>query len=416
MSEMSTDDALARLLAGCEHVYTEAELKARLESGRPMRVKLGMDPSAPDLHLGHSVVLRKLRAFQDLGHTAVLIIGDYTARIGDPSGRSKTRPVLTPRQVDANAETYFQQAEKILDVSPDKLEIRRNSEWLGGMNFGDVLRLAGKMTVARMLERDTFASRFKAGVEIYIHEFLYPLMQGQDSVAIHSDVELGGTDQTFNNLVGRELQRDAGQPPQIVMILPILPGLDGKEKMSKSLDNYIAVTDSPRDMFGKTMSIPDGLMGVWFELLTNLSDEQRQDLLAGHPMEAKKRLAMEVGRAYHSAEAMDQACRWWHERFAERTRDFVDIPIPADALTDGALAAWRLFQLAHGKFQMAQEWIISNSEAKRQVQGGAFEYAGEKITDPQHLIRPTNGDQFRAGRWRHGERIKQPLHAVVQLM
>jgi tyrosyl-tRNA synthetase len=372
-----------------------------------------MDPSAPDLHLGHSVVLRKLRAFQDLGHKAVLIIGDYTARIGDPTGRSKTRPVLTDKQVDENAETYFQQAGKILDVSPDKLEIRRNSEWLERMNFGDVIRLAGKMTVARMLERDTFQSRYRAGVEIYLHEFLYPLMQGQDSVAIQSDVELGGTDQTFNNLVGRELQRDAGQPPQIVMILPILPGLDGKEKMSKSLDNYIAVTDSPRDMFGKTMSIPDELLGIWFELLTSVPAEERRALLAGHPMEAKRRLATEIGRAYHSVEAMQQAADWWSEHFAKRTRDFVEVPVPADVLNDGAVPAWRLFQLAHGQSDSA--WLVSNSEAKRQVQGGAFEYADRKITDPQELVRPAEGDRFRAGRWRRGERIKQPLHAVVKL-
>jgi tyrosyl-tRNA synthetase len=413
MSDTTTNDALATLLHGCEHVYTEDELRKRLASGKTLRVKLGMDPSAPDLHLGHSVVLRKLRAFQDLGHKAVLIIGDYTARIGDPTGRSKTRPVLTDEQVDRNAETYFQQAGKILDVSPDKLEIRRNSEWLDRMNFGDVLRLAGSMTVARMLERDTFQTRYRAGVEIYLHEFLYPLMQGQDSVAIQSDVELGGTEQTFNNLVGRELQRDAGQPPQIVMIMPILPGLDGKEKMSKSLGNYIAVTDSPRDMFGKTMSIPDKLLGVWFELLTQLSPEERRAVIGGHPMEAKRRLAIELGKAYHPIEEMQRAAEWWDEHFAKRASEHVDVRIPADALTDGAIPAWRLFQLAHGKRDDA--WVISNSEARRQVQGGAFEYAGRKITDGNEAIPLVEGDRFRAGRWRHGERIKQPLHAVVKL-
>ena len=223
------------------------------------------------MHLGHSVVLRKLRQFQDLGHKAVLIIGDYTALVGDPTGQNKTRPMLSEADIERNAKTYFEQAGKILDTAPDKLEIRRNSEWLAGMRLVDVLKLMSQMSVARMFERDTFEKRFEADITIGLHEFLYPLMQGHDSVMIKSDVELGGKDQTFNNLVGRDLQRDAGQEPQMVMILPILEGLDGIEKMSKSKGNYIGIGDSPKDMFGKTMSIGDELMWKWYALLSERS-------------------------------------------------------------------------------------------------------------------------------------------------
>ena len=244
-STLTIDQQMTLLLRGTDHVYTAEELKKRLEhaakTGRQLRVKLGMDPTAPDLHLGHSVVLKKMRQFQDLGHKAVLIIGDATAMIGDPTGKKKTRPMLTREEVDINAQTYFTQASKILDMSPDKLEICRNSDWLHKMSFVDALKLCQKMTVARMLERDTFQERYKAGEAIYIHEFMYPLMQGWDSVMVKSDVELGGTDQTFNNLVGRDLQESEGQPPQIVMIMPILVGTDGSQKMSKSLGNYIGV-------------------------------------------------------------------------------------------------------------------------------------------------------------------------------
>src|ERR1022692_1455597 len=280
------DQQLALLLHGTDKVYSPDELKKRLEyaarNGRPLRVKLGLDPTAPDLHLGHSVVLRKLRQFQDLGHKAVLIIGDYTALIGDPTGQNKTRPMLSDADIERNAKTYFEQAGRILDTAPDKLEIRRNGEWLAKMNFADVLRLASQMSVARMLERDTFEKRFKADVTIGIHEFLYPLMLGHDSVMIQADVELGA-DQLFNNLVGRDLQRDAGQEPQIVMILPILEGLDGVEKMSKSKGNYIGITESPKDMFGKTMSIGDELMWRWYALLFLKTPAEIAELKKGHP-------------------------------------------------------------------------------------------------------------------------------------
>ena len=267
-------EQLKQLSRGTVEVFTQAELAQRLteaaKAGRQMRIKLGLDPTSPDIHLGHTVVLRKMRQFQDLGHKAVLIIGDYTARIGDPTGQNTTRPMLSPEQIERNAKTYFEQAGKILDTDPDKLEVRHNSEWLADLRLADTIRLAGTMTVARMLERDTFEIRYKRGDPIGVHEFLYPLMQGYDSVMIRSDVELGGTDQTFNNLVGRDLQRLNNQPPQIVITMPILVGLDGKDKMSKSKGNYVGVTDAPADMFGKIMSISDAMMENYFTLLTDL--------------------------------------------------------------------------------------------------------------------------------------------------
>ncbi|MBM4018609.1 MAG: tyrosine--tRNA ligase, partial [Planctomycetes bacterium] len=267
---------LEALRRGAVQIFTEAELLGKLAraiaSGakNPLRVKLGMDPTAPDIHLGHTVVMGKMRQFQDLGHKAVLIIGDYTARVGDPTGANHTRPMLSDEQIKANAHTYFQQAGKVLDTRPEKLEVRYNSEWLAKLSFADVLRLAARMTVARMLERDTFENRYKAGDPIGVHEFLYPLMQAHDSVIIRADVELGGTDQTYNCLAAREIMRDAGLEPQIVLTTPLLVGLDGTEKMSKSKGNYVGVTDPPDDMFGKLMSIPDALMENYFTLLTDL--------------------------------------------------------------------------------------------------------------------------------------------------
>jgi tyrosyl-tRNA synthetase len=313
----NADEQLNLLAQGCETVVTREELKKKLEQKRPLRVKLGLDPTAPDLHLGHSVVLRKLRQFQDLGHKAMLIIGDYTALIGDPTGQNKTRPMLSEGDIERNAKTYFEQAGKILDAAPDKLEIRRNGEWFAKMSFADVLRLASQMSVARMLERDTFEKRFEADITIGIHEFLYPLMQGHDSVMIRSDVELGA-DQLFNNLVGRDLQRDAGQEPQIVMILPILEGLDGVEKMSKSKGNYIGITESPKDMFGKTMSIGDDLMWKWYTLLFFKTPAEIAELKKGHPMEAKKALAHAIVTQYHGAAAADHAREDFEKQFSKK--------------------------------------------------------------------------------------------------
>ena len=265
------------LRRGAVQIYTEEELLGKLARAdhlkRPLRIKLGMDPTAPDIHLGHTVVMGKMRQFQDLGHKAVLIIGDYTARIGDPTGANHTRPVLSDDEIRANARTYFEQAGKVLDTRPEKLELRYNSEWLAKLTFADVLRLAARMTVARMLERDTFEKRHRAGDPIGVHEFLYPLMQAHDSVVVEADVELGGTDQTFNCLAGRELMRDAGLEPQIVLTMPLLVGLDGTEKMSKSKSNYVAVADPPNEMFGKLMSMPDALMENYWTLLVDVRKE-----------------------------------------------------------------------------------------------------------------------------------------------
>lgn len=399
----TVDEQMAILRRGCERIYTEEELRERLKASaaerRQLRVKLGMDPTAPDIHVGHSVVLRKMRQFQDCGHRAVLIIGDYTAMVGDPSGKSRTRPMLTGEQVRTNAETYLRQAGKILDTSRDKLELRNNSEWLSAMTFADVLRLTSRMTVARMLERDTFAKRYKAGAEIYIHEFLYPLMQGRDSVAIQADVELGGTDQTFNNLVGRDLQRDAGQPPQIVVIMPLLIGLDGREKMSKSLGNAIGVTEPPPDMFGKLMSIPDVLMGNYFTLLTDRPDEEVNGLLdvtRTHPRDAKVALAKEVVAYYHGAGAAGAAAAEFdriHGGTAEGglPDDIPEQAVPGEWLTSGVPA---VLLVVHCGF------ASSNSEARRLIAERGVRLNGRTVTDVQATVTVRPGDVLQRGKRR----------------
>jgi tyrosyl-tRNA synthetase len=338
-----------------------------------------MDPTAPDIHLGHTVVLRKLRQFQDLGHKAVLIIGDYTARIGDPTGQNTTRPILDPETIEANAKTYFQQAGKILDVSPDKLEIRYNSEWLAGLKLAEIIRLMASITVARMLERDTFELRYKKGDAIGLHEFLYPLMQGYDSVMIQSDVELGGTDQTFNNLVGRDLQRDAGQEPQVVMILPILEGTDGTEKMSKSKGNYIGLSEPAKDIFGKTMSISDDLMARWYALLFN-------DKPAGHPMEAKKELARRLVEQYHGKAAGDQARAEFEQKFSKK--DYTEV---AETITvPGEVWIVELVEKT-GKFK-------SRGEIRRLIQGGGVTLDGQKIIDDKAKVAVKPGQILKAGK------------------
>jgi tyrosyl-tRNA synthetase len=395
------DEQLEVLTRGCEHIYTLDELRARLvesrEAGRPLRVKLGMDPTAPDIHLGHSVVLGKMRHFQDMGHRAVLIIGDYTARIGDPSGRSKTRPMLSPEQVDANAATYLQQAGKILDTSPDKLEVRKNSEWLAELDMADVLKLTGKMTVARMLERDTFAKRYKAGTEIYIHEFLYPLMQGQDSVAIRSDVELGGTDQTFNNLVGRDLQRDDGQAPQIVVIMPILVGTDGTEKMSKSLGNAIGVDDPAADMYGKLMSIPDELMGNYYELLTRRPESEIRDLLDAsktHPRDAKVTLAKDIVAQYWGGPAADAAQAEFdriHGAGAAGLPDEIpEVRVPGELVGENGTGLVGL--IVHCGFGK------SNGDARRLIAEGGVRLNGQTIRDVHATVAVKTGDVLQRGK------------------
>jgi tyrosyl-tRNA synthetase len=399
ISELPIDQQMAQLLHGTERVYSADELKKRLEharqAGRPLRIKLGMDPTAPDLHLGHAVVLRKMRQFQDLGHKAVLIIGDATAMIGDPTGKKKTRPVLTREQVEENARTYFAQAGKILDMSPEKVEIHNNSEWLHKMSFVDALKLCQKMTVARMLERDTFQERYRAGEPIYIHEFMYPLMQGWDSVMIRSDVELGGTDQTFNNLVGRDLQESEGQPPQIVIIMPILVGTRGREKMSKSLDNYIGVAESPSNQYGKTMSIPDELMENWFRMVTPLPDARINSLINPdevHPREAKDILARLIVEQYHTAADAEKASGDFRKRFAEGEvlEDTVVKTIASSHLADGKIGILTLLKEVG--------FAPSTNQAKQLVEGGAVQLDGQKISDFRTPVAIHSGQVLQAGK------------------
>lgn len=380
------DEQLQILTRGCDQVYSIDELSRKLARARetrtPLRVKLGMDPTAPDLTLGHTVVLRKMRDFQDLGHKAVLIIGDYTARIGDPTGRSKTRPILSDQQVEINAKSYLDQAGKVLDLSPEKLEIRRNSEWLAPMTFADVIKLAAQITVARMLERDTFTKRQKAGVEIYLHETFYPLMQAHDSVMIRSDVELGGTDQTFNNLIGRDFQKNAGQEPQVVVIMPILVGTDGREKMSKSLGNYIAVAEPPSVMFAKVMSIPDQRMRNYFELLTRKEAHDIDALLdpnRTHPRDAKVDLAKQIVTQYHDRAAAKAAQEEFFRIHAAGQAGLPD-EIPELSVPSSITAA-DLVVLAG--------FARSKSEARRLINEKGIRLDGHPLSDPYATLQIT---------------------------
>ena len=384
------------LKRGTIEIFTEEQLCEKLtaaaETGRQLRVKLGLDPTSPDIHLGHSVVLRKMRQFQDLGHKAVLIIGDYTARIGDPTGQNTTRPMLSLEQIRENAKTYLEQAGKILDTSHEKLEIRNNSEWLAGLRLADIIRLTSSMTVARMLERDTFELRYKKGEPIGIHEFLYPLMQGYDSVVIKSDIELGGTDQTFNNLVGRDIQRTSGQSPQVVITMPILVGLDGKEKMSKSKGNYIGVTDEPGDMFGKVMSISDDMMENYFTLMTDLPTEKIAELVdpdSTHPKEAKVLLGKTIVAQFYDDSTANIAAAEFDKVFAqgELPEDIPEIQIAAEPIPAAKL-------LLHCKL------VPSTSEAKRMIKQSAVSIDGAKIDDPNMQITPAAGLVIQVGKRR----------------
>jgi tyrosyl-tRNA synthetase len=393
MSEIIAEQ-IQLLKRGTVEIFTEAELAQKLteasREGRQLRIKLGLDPTSPDIHLGHTVVLRKMRQFQDLGHKAVLIIGDYTARIGDPSGQNTTRPVLSPEQIEANAKTYFEQAGKILDTSEQRLEIRHNSEWLSGLKLADIIKLTSSMTVARMLERDTFELRYKRGDPIGVHEFLYPLMQGYDSVMIRSDAELGGTDQTYNNLVGRDLQRIAGQSPQIVITMPILVGLDGREKMSKSKGNYIGVTDEPNNMFGKVMSISDDMMENYYTLLTNLLAEKIAELVdpgKTHPKEAKVLLGKMIVSQFYGEAAADAAAAEFEKVFArgQLPEEITEVEMPAEPI-------------AAGKLLLACKLVSSGGEAKRMIKQSAASIDGEKLTDPNAEITPKDGAVIRVGK------------------
>ena len=365
---MTAEEQLAALRRGVVNIVPEEDLLARLRSGTPLRVKLGVDPTAPDIHLGHTIPFFKLRQFQDLGHHVVLIIGDFTALIGDPSGRSATRPVLSRDEVAENARTYVEQVFKVLD--PARTEVRRNSEWLSRLTLEDVVRLTAKMTVARMLERDDFRRRYTEGTPIALHEFLYPLVQGYDSVVVRADVELGGTDQTFNLMVGRDLQRDAGQPGQVVMVLPLLEGTDGVQKMSKSLGNHIGITEPPEEMYGKVMSISDPLMVRYHELLT--TDPERLDAVrAGrvHPMAAKKALAAELVARFHGPSAAAAAERFFEERFQKRT---AHAPKPVRISTDGD-DVWICQLIKDVGF------APSTSAARRLVAQGAVRVDGRQV-------------------------------------
>lgn len=368
------DDALARLQSGAAEIAPEGGLAEKLALGRPLRVKLGLDPTAPTVTLGWAVVLRKLRQFQDAGHQAVLIVGDFTARVGDPSGRSSTRPTLSKEEVDAFAERVLSQFWKVIDR--DRVELRRNSEWLEALGVEDVLRLTASTTVARMLERDDFANRYAAGKPISLMEFLYPLLQGADSVAVEADVELGGTDQLFNLLVGRELQRDAGKDPQIAMTMPLLEGLDGVQKMSQSLGNYVGVAEPPEDMFGKLMSIPDQLIAKYELLCTDLGADDNARVSVGlaegslHPNEEKRRMARTIVDLYHGPGAGEAAERRFDLIHKEHgiPEDPPDVRVPISVFRKEEDGVWSVHVPA---LLEAMGLVSSRSEARRlQAQGG----------------------------------------------
>ena len=355
-------------------------LEKRLAAQRPLRVKFGMDPSSPDLHVGHSVQLLKLRDLQQLGHQIVLIVGDSTAMVGDPSGRNQLRPVLTREQVEVNLQTYMDQAAKVLDMS--KTEVRQNSEWFDKMDFYDVLKLTGRMTVARMIERDTFQERMKASEPIGIHEFLYPLMQGWDSVEIECDVELGGTDQLFNLLVGRMLQEQVGQPPQVCFTCPLINGLDGR-KMSKSYHNAIGLTEPPKEVFGKVMSIADEMMESWFTLLTRLPAERIGELLGGHPREAKAALATELTAFLHGADAAGTEREAFDRQFRDRQLpdDIPQLDWPGERN-----------ELPLPNLLKELDLAKSTSEARRLIQQGGVRLDGEVHRDPSEAIPRPGGE------------------------
>ncbi|MCS6868673.1 MAG: tyrosine--tRNA ligase [Thermus sp.] len=403
-TRLSPEEALLLLKRGAEEILPEEELLLKLQEGRPLTVKLGADPTRPDLHLGHAVVLRKMRQFQELGHKVVLIIGDFTGMIGDPSGRSKTRPPLTLEETRENAKTYVEQAGKILRQEPHLFELRYNSEWLEGLTFKEVVRLTSLMTVAQMLEREDFKKRYEEGIPISLHEFLYPFAQAYDSVAIRADVEMGGTDQRFNLLVGREVQRAYGHPPQVAFLMPLLVGLDGREKMSKSLDNYIGVAEPPESMFKKLMRVPDPLLKDYFRLLTDLEEEEVEALLKAGPVPAHRVLARLLTAAYaqetiparldrafyeslgyaweaqgRDREAGPEAVRRAEARYDEVARGGIpeELPealIPPSELKEGRIWVARLFTLAG--------LTPSHAEARRLIGNRGLRIDGEVVEDP----------------------------------
>ncbi len=399
-------EQLALIKQGCHDIIREEELAARLEkslaTGQPLRVKAGFDPTAPDLHLGHTVLIQKLKNFQDLGHQVIFLIGDFTGLIGDPSGKSETRPPLTEDEVRANAATYERQIFKILD--PTKTLVDFNSRWMKAMQAQDLIRLAARHTVARMLEREDFHKRYTSQTPISIHEFLYPLIQGYDSVALKADVELGGTDQTFNLLVGRDLQREYGQAPQVVITLPLLEGLDGVQKMSKSLGNYVGIDEPAKEMFGKLMSISDDLMLRYYELLTDITPNQladlKNDLATGkkHPRQVKEDLAKEIVIRYHSRNAAEHEVREFIRRHREHE-------LPEDI--EDATEKFRAYSKNLGDFAKKLTHILvgtgmlsSTSEARRKISEGAVKVDGEKVQDAGTELSPGKSYTLQVGKRR----------------
>jgi tyrosyl-tRNA synthetase len=388
---------LAIIARGVVDLIPRAELEQKLavsvRTGVPLRIKLGLDPTAPDLHIGHSVVLEKMRQLQQLGHRVQIVIGDFTARIGDPSGRSDTRKPLTSEQVQANTATYAEQLWKILDRS--RTELHFNATWLGALNFADVARLCATVTVARMLERDDFSKRFSSETPIGIHEFLYPLMQAYDSVALETDIELGGTDQTFNLLMGRTLQKEHGLPQQVVLTMPLLEGLDGVAKMSKSLGNYIGVDEPATEIYGKTMSIPDGLMLRWFELLSGLAPEQVDAIAVGlrdgslHPRDAKMRLAFTLASRFAGEAEAQRAQQEFVRVFSQREQPAA---MPVSTLAPGTRAVYELL--------VELGLAPSRREARRLCEGGGVRVDGVAVTDPATPVEVAEGMVVQVGKRR----------------
>jgi len=388
VNENQANEQAAALARGSSEVISPAELAAKLALGRPLRIKLGMDPTAPDLHLGHSLTLKKLRDFQDAGHTVIFLVGDFTAMIGDPTGRSETRKPLSRDQIESNAETYRAQAFKILDR--ERTEVRFNSEWMNEMGVRRLIEIAAKVSVARLLERDDFEKRLAEQEPLFLHELLYPVIQGYDSVALEADLEIGGTDQKFNMLVGRELQRHFGQAPQAVMTMPLLEGLDGVRKMSKSYGNYVGLTDKPEDMYGKLMSAPDQLMVRYYELLTKAAPEEIAAVKSGglHPMEAKKRLARAIVAEYHGARAANRAEQYFESKFQRRE-------IPASA---------QVYRIAEDlwicELMKQLQFTPSTSEARLLVSQGAVRVDGRTITDVNFRFVPGEHKVLEVGKRR----------------
>jgi tyrosyl-tRNA synthetase len=395
---LSPEEQLEKISYGCAELISAPDLlkklKRSVETKKPLRIKFGADPTRPDIHIGHTVVINKLKTFQDLGHHILFLIGDFTAMIGDPSGKNSTRPILSREEISENAKTYAKQIFKILD--PEKTEIVYNSTWIDPLTPADFIRLSSQYTVARILERDDFTQRYKSGIPISIHELLYPLTQGYDSVALKSDVELGGTDQKFNLLVGRELQHAYGQESQVVLTMPILEGLDGVNKMSKSLDNYISVVDTPKEMFGKTMRISDELMYRYYELLTDYSPSQVKQLREQvqskekHPREVKVKLAQFLVKRFHSEAAALQAAE-------EFDRIFVNKGLP-DEVPEMVLPSEKQKGICVLLVQLGLS--TSNSEASRLIQGGGVQLNQEKVTDPKLKLDLDSGKEylFKAGK------------------